>query len=127
MSNSIGVGGVGLFVGTLTAIFAPSTVSDMFLFGGVGAYYLGISSYLVLWRRSGVRLLDEREAEIERRASQIVLLTLITVTLFALPADLLFDVTGDFEVPMALRGAIWGTLLLAFVLVVSGYVESKMQ
>jgi hypothetical protein len=128
MSSSIGVGGAGLFVGTAAAIFAPERVSDLFLYAGVGAYYLGIVGYLFLWRRTGVRLLDEREAEIERRASQIVVLTLITVTLFALPADLLLDVTGDVAVPMALRGAIWGyALLLAFVLVVYGYVESKTQ
>ncbi|MDS0258936.1 hypothetical protein NDI56_05970 [Haloarcula sp. S1CR25-12] len=128
MSSSIGVGVAGLFAATAAAVFAPDSVSDLLLSVGVGVYYVGLLGYLVIWQRTGVRLLDEREAQIEQRACQLVVLALTGVTVLAVPADLLFAVTGVVDVPLALRGAVWGyALLLVFSLFVYGHVAEKTQ
>lgn len=128
MNTLIGVGVSGFVAATAASIVAPDGVDDLFLFAGVAVYYLGFLGYLVVWQRTGVRLFDEREAHIEQRASQIVVLTLIVVTIFALPADVLFDVTGFVDVPVAVRGAIWAyAVLLGYALLVYGYVAERTQ
>ncbi|KTG10242.1 hypothetical protein AUR64_11710 [Haloprofundus marisrubri] len=128
MSQSIGVGVIGIFAATAAAVFAPSSIEDLFLIAGVGSYYLGVVGYLFIWQRTGVRLLDEREARIEQKTGQIVVSVLIAITIFALPADVLLDTTGIVDVPPAIRGVVWGyALLLLFSLLVYGYVADRMQ
>lgn len=126
MSRSMGVGVVGFLVATAAAVVASEAASDLFLFAGVGLYYLGVVGYLVVWQRTGVRLFDEREARIERRAGQIVALLVAFVTMFGLPADVVLDVTGAVDVPPALRGAIWGYVLLVVAFLFAyGYAERQ--
>jgi len=122
----MGVGVVGFLAATVAAVVTTGSASDSLLFAGVGVYYLGVVGYLVVWRRTGVRLFDEREQRIERRAGQLVALLVTTVVIFGLPADVVLDVTGVVEVPLAVRGAIWGYALLAVAFLVAyGYAENR--
>lgn len=127
MNRSIGLGIVGAFAAGVVSLFvAEGLPKDLFLFAGVGSYYLGVIGYLAIWQRTGVRLFDEREAAIERRAGQILMLLVMTVTIFGLPADVVLEVTGAIAVPPAIRGVIWGYAFLSFVgLVVYGHAESQ--
>lgn len=126
MNRALGLGVAGSLVGTAAAVFAPASVSDHLLFAGVCAYYLGVLGYLAVWRRTGVRLIDEREAAVERRASRIVSGILLLVVVFGLPADVLLDATGAVDVPPAVRGAVWGYgLLLVVGAVAYGYAEDR--
>jgi len=126
MNRLLGLGVTGGLVGTAAAVFAPSSVSDLLLVAAVGAYYLGVLGYLAVWRRTGVRLLDEREAAVERRASRIVSGVLLLVVVFGLPADVLLDATGLVDVPPAVRGAVWGYgLLLVVGAFAYGYAEDR--
>lgn len=115
LNRSIGLGVGGFLVATLAAVVAPAGVSDLFLFAGVAAYYLGVAGSVVVWRRSAVPLFDERETRIERRAGRVVAMVLVIVAIVGIPADVVLDVTGAVDVPLALRGAIWGYALLALV------------
>jgi hypothetical protein len=126
MNRAMGLGVFGVLAATVAAVFAPDRVDDLFLFAGVGLYYLGVVGYLFVWQRTGVRLFDEREAAIERRTGQVLALIVMFVTVFGVPADVLLDVTGAVEVPPAVRGAIWGYALLSLLgLFVYGYVERQ--
>lgn len=122
----MGVGVVGFLAATVAAVVTTGSASDSLLLAGVGLYYLGVVGYLVVWQRTGVRLFDEREQRIERRAGQLVALLVAFVAIFGLPADVVLDVTGLVEVPLALRGAIWGYALLAIAFLVAyGYAENR--
>ncbi|WP_121822902.1 hypothetical protein [Halostella salina] len=126
MNRALGLGVAGGLAGTAAAVFAPASVADLLLFAGVGAYYLGVLGYLTVWRRTGVRLIDEREAAVERRASRVVSGVLLLVVVFGLPADVLLDATGAVDVPPAVRGAIWGYgLLLVVGAVAYGHAEDR--
>ncbi|WP_135819915.1 hypothetical protein [Halostella litorea] len=126
MNRALGLGVAGFLVATVAAVFAPASVSDPLLFAGVGAYYLGVLGYLAVWRRTGVRLIDEREAAVERRASRVVSGLLLLFVVFGLPADVVLDATGAVDVPPAVRGAIWGYgLLLVVGAVAYGYAEGR--
>jgi hypothetical protein len=126
MNSSIGFAVGGFVIAVIASIFAPESVSDLFLFAGLGVAYLGFLGYIAIWKITGVRLFDERERQIERKAGQIIMLIVITVTLFGLPADLVLDVTGAVDVPSVLRGVIWGYSALSFIMLfVYGYVENK--
>ncbi len=122
----MGAGVVALLAATVAAVVVTGRASDSLLLAGVGLYYLGVVGYLVVWQRTGVRLFDEREQRIERRAGQSVALLVAFVTIFGIPADVALDVTGVVEVPLALRGAIWGYALLAVAFLVAyGYAENQ--
>lgn len=126
MNRSMGFAVAGLTIAVAVSIFAPEDISDLFLFAGLGLAYLGFLGYIGIWQVTGVRLIDERERQIERRAAQIIMLILLLVTLFGLPADLVLDVTGAVDVPPALRGVIWGYSALSFIMLfVYGYVETQ--
>lgn len=126
MNRSMGFAVGGFMVAVAASVFAPESISDLFLFAGLGLAYLGFLGYIGIWLGTGVRLFDERERQIERRAGQIIMLIVITVTLFGLPADLVLDVTGAVAVPPVLRGVIWGYSALSFIMLfVYGYVESQ--
>ncbi len=126
MNRSMGLGVAGFLGATALSVVASEGSADLFAFAGVGLYYLGIVGYLVIWQRTGVRLFDEREAQIERRTGHIVWSLVTFVAIFGLPADLVLDATGAVDVPLAIRGAIWGyALLIAVGLIVYGYVERR--
>lgn len=126
LNRSIGLGVGGFLAATFAAVVAPASVSDLFLFAGVGAYYLGVAGSLVVWHRSAVPLFDEREAQIERRAARVVAGVIVGVTIVGIPADVVLDVTGVVDVPPVLRGAIWGYALLAvFGAFAYGYAERQ--
>ncbi len=126
MNRSIGFAVGSFIIAVAASVFAPGGPSDLFLFAGLGLAYLGFLGYIGVWWLTGVRLFDERERRIERRAGQILMLIVVVVTLFGLPADLVFDVTGAVDVPPTLRGVVWGYSALAFVMLfVYGYVEDQ--
>lgn len=126
MNRSIGLGVTGLAAATLGAVFVAEGVADLLLIGGVGLYYLGVAGYLVVWRRTGVRLFDEREAEIERRAGHLISHLVTLVATVGVPADVVLAVTGVVDVPPAVRGAIWGYAVLAVAYALSyGFVEKR--
>lgn len=126
MNRSIGVGVAGLFLATAAAMIASEGTDDALLFAGVGIYYLGVVGYLAIWQRTGVRLFDEREERIERRAGQLVAHVVTFVAIFGLPADVVLSTTGLVDVPTAVRGMIWGYFALVLVyLAVYGYVERQ--
>ncbi|WP_126661262.1 hypothetical protein [Haloterrigena salifodinae] len=126
MNRSMGLGVAGALGATALSVVASKGNANLFAFAGVGLYYLGVVGYLAIWQRTGVRLFDEREAEIERRAGHIVWVLVSFVAIFGLPADLVLDATDAVDVPLAIRGTIWGyALLVAVGLIVYGYVERR--
>lgn len=126
MNRSIGFGVVGFVSAVAAAVVAPESISDLFLFAGLGFAYIGVVGYIGIWQATGVRLLDEREQEIERRTGYIITLVVLTVTIFGLPAAIILNATGTINAPPVLRGVIWGYSALTFLgLFIYGYVERQ--
>jgi len=126
MTRSMGLGAAGFIVATAIAVIVSEGTDDLFLFAGVGVYYFGVVGYLAIWQRTGARLFDEREAQIERRAGQLVAHIVTFAAIFGLPADVVLSVTGLVDIPPVIRGMVWGYFALVLVyLLVYAYVERQ--
>jgi len=112
INRSVGFGVASFFVAT--AIWTI-TEQELVLFAGLGLYWLGaIGMWMGYWH-SPVSLRDEFEQHTEWEASQATSVFIAVVVIFGVPADVVLGTTGVYTAPAAIRGAIWGYLLLTFI------------
>ncbi|MCL9813666.1 hypothetical protein [Natranaeroarchaeum aerophilus] len=114
ISRSVGAGVASIFVATAAWMV---TGEPLVLYAGLGLYWLGCLGMAVGYWRSPVAVQDELERQIEREASATTLTVVVVVTIVGLPAEVVLNSTGIYTAPAALRGAIWGYLLLILVYV----------
>jgi type II secretory pathway component PulM len=123
VTQAMGIGVAGLMVAVVLSIFIAE---EAILLAGLGIYWLGILSYLVIWQQTGVRLFDERETYIERRAGHAVMLFVTFVTIIGIPAVAIAETLKWLTVPAVLQGAIWAyVLLLVGFSLTYGYYERQ--
>ena len=108
---------VGFGVASLIITMAMWTVIEeqLVLFIGVGLYWLGALGMGVGYWYSPVPLRDEFEQHTEWEASQATSTFIAAVVIIGIPADVVLSTTGVYTAPAAIRGAIWGYLLLTFI------------
>jgi len=112
INRSVGVGVVGFFIGMVVWML---TDRQLALFAGLGLYWLGAIGMGVGYWYSPVSLRDELERQMEWEANQVVSAFIAATTIGGIPADVVLSTTGVYTAPAAVRGAIWGYLLLVFV------------
>lgn len=103
MDRSIGAGILGLFVAFGAWIVVPA---DPLVFAGVAIYWLGFLGYLGIWKGTSVTLFDEREEQMELKASGLTLSVFAFVLVFSAPAVVALSITDVYTVPPELWGAI---------------------
>ncbi|MFT4946071.1 MAG: hypothetical protein ACI8TL_000302, partial [Natronomonas sp.] len=64
---------------------------------------------------SPVSIRDELEQQMEREANQVTSAFIALVVIVGIPADVVLSTTGVYTAPAAVRGVIWGYLLLTFI------------
>lgn len=92
-----------ILVGTLGFIAAESVGYPLV---GVGLYWLGIIVFVGVLRGTSVTLFDERERELERRASHITLLVFATALIVLAPTLSALAELGRYTAPPAFDGAL---------------------
>jgi hypothetical protein len=110
--RSVGIGVAGFFIATAAWML---TDNQVVLFAGLGVYWLGCLGMGVGYWYAPVSIRDELEQRMEWEASRTMAVFVAAVTVIGLPAEVVLSTTGVYTVPPALRGAIWGYLLLVFV------------
>ena len=114
INRSVGIGVAGFFIATAVWMF---TDDPLVLYGGLGVYWLGCLGMGIGYWYSPVSVRDELEQRMEREASQVTFTFVVAVGIIGLPADVVLSTTGVYTAPAAVRGAIWGYLLLIFIFV----------
>jgi len=112
INRSVGIGVAGFFVANVAWWFTDAALA---LYAGLGIYWLGCVGMGVGYWASPVSLRDEFEQQMEWEASQATTVFITAVTVVGIPADVVLSVTGTYTAPAAIRGAIWGYLLLIFI------------
>jgi fatty acid desaturase len=112
INRAVGFGVVSFVIATAAWTL---TEESLVLFSGVGLYWLGAFGMGVGYWYSPVSLRDEFERQMEQDANQAVSAFVAVVTIIGIPADVVLSTTGVYTAPAAVRGAIWGYLLLVFV------------
>ncbi|PSQ62223.1 MAG: hypothetical protein BRD21_06950 [Halobacteriales archaeon SW_8_66_22] len=112
INRSVGIGVAGFFIATAVWMF---TDDPLVLYGGLGVYWLGCLGMGIGYWYSPVSVRDELKQRMEREASQATFTFVVAVSIIGLPADVVLSTTGVYTAPAAVRGAIWGYLLLIFI------------
>ena len=112
INRSVGIGVAGFFIATAVWMF---TDYPLVLYGGLGVYWLGCLGMGIGYWYSPVSVRDELKQRMEREASQATFTFVVAVSIIGLPADVVLSTTGVYTAPAAVRGAIWGYLLLIFI------------
>lgn len=112
INRAVGFGVASFLVSTAAWVVteAPSV-----LFAGLALYWLGCLGMVIGYWYSPVSVSDELERRIEREASQTAMALVAVVTIIGIPAEVVLNTTGVYTAPAALRGALWGYLLLILV------------
>lgn len=86
------------------------------------AYWVGIAGFLAVWAGTPVKLFDERDAALERRASQLTLYVFAAVLVVGASAARVLPRLGAYAVPPEVAGALYGyaALFVVFGLVYLG-------
>lgn len=79
---------------------------------GEAVYWLGIVGFLAVWWGTPVRLFDERDAALERRASQLTLYAFAVVLVVGASLARVLPHVGAYTVPPEARGALYGYVAL---------------
>lgn len=79
---------------------------------GEAVYWLGIVLALVVWLATPVALFDERDAALERRASQVTLSVFAVVLVLGASAARVLTYAELYEVPEPVWAALWGYVAL---------------
>jgi len=122
INRSVGVGVAGFFVGTVAWMVTDAAVA---LFAGLGVYWLGCLGMALGYWTSPVSVRDELQARMEREASQTTFTFVAGVTILGLPADVVLSSTGVYTAPAAVRGAVWGYMLLLLVFGVAHWTTKR--
>ncbi|MFC7059830.1 hypothetical protein [Halovenus salina] len=112
INRSVGFGVASFFIAT--AIWTI-TEEQLVLFAGLGLYWLGAIGMGIGYWYSPVALRDEFEQHTEWEANQAVSAFIAAVSIIGIPADVVLSTTGVYTAPAAIRGALWGYLLLIFI------------
>ena len=110
--RSVGIGVAGFFVANVVWWLTDEALA---LYAGLGIYWLGCSGMGIGYWASPVSIRDELEQQMEWEASQATSVFITAVTVVGIPADVVLSVTGTYTAPAAVRGAVWGYLLLIFI------------
>ncbi|WP_331235961.1 DUF2178 domain-containing protein [Natronorarus salvus] len=95
--GSLAVGILGLLVGIRLEQFLA----------GVLVYWAGFAGMLGVWWFSPVRLYDERETAIERRASDYTLGVFAFALVIGAPGGLVLEDGGVLTLPPSFHGSVW--------------------
>ncbi|MFC7070859.1 DUF2178 domain-containing protein [Halobaculum lipolyticum] len=71
-------------------------------------YLLGILAFVAVWRLSPVTLFDERDEELERRASTITLSVAAVVLIVGASGARALSALGVYEAPPVVAGVLYG-------------------
>ncbi len=112
INRSVGAGVVSFFI---TMVVWTITDQQLVLFAGLGLYWLGAIGMGIGYWYSPVALRDEFEKHIEWEANQAVSAFIAAATIIGIPADVVLSTTGVYTAPAAIRGAIWGYMLLVLI------------
>lgn len=112
INRSVGVGVTGFFIATAAWMI---TDEPLVLYAGLGVYWLGCLGMGIGYWYSPVSLRDEFEQHMEWKANQATSTFIAVVVIIGIPADVVLSTTGVYTAPAAIRGAIWGYLLLIFI------------
>jgi len=112
INRAVGFGVASFFIAT--AIWTI-TEEQLVLFAGLGLYWLGAIGMGIGYWYSPVALRDELEQHMEWEANQAVSAFIAAVSIIGIPADVVLSTTGVYTAPAAIRGALWGYLLLIFI------------
>lgn len=74
---------------------------------GIAIYWAGFFGMLAVWKGTSIELYDEREQELERRASDVTLGIFAFVLVLGAPGAVALEEAGVYETPAAVQGAIW--------------------
>lgn len=119
---SVGFGVVSFFVATVAWML---TKEPVVLFAGLGLYWLGCLGMVLGYWYSPVSVHDELEKRIEREASQTTLTFVSAVVILGIPAEVVLSTTGIYTAPAAIRGALWGYLLLILIFAAADWVGNR--
>ncbi len=97
MYGSVGVGTLGFVAGS----------SAGYPVVGVGVYWLGFIAFLALCFLSPVTVFDERDTQLERRASTATLTASALVMIFAGPGLVVADEIGLYALSPVFEGALY--------------------
>lgn len=117
-----------LFVGLVGGAVAGSLALRIIGYPLVAeaVYLLGLAGILAVVFGAPVTLFDERDAALERRASQITIGVFAFVLILGASAARLLPRLTPYEVPPEVRGALYGYVAVFVVFGVAyGYVRSK--
>lgn len=75
---------------------------------GVGLYWLGFLVFLGIWWRAPVSIQDERDKQLERRASELTLTLVAFVGILVWPSVVILSETRGYEPPPVYDGVFLG-------------------
>lgn len=78
-------------------------------------YWVGVLGFLAVWFGTSVKLFDERDAALERRASQITMYVFAAVLVVGASAARVLTALGVYDVPPEVSGALYGYVALFVV------------
>ena len=116
MNYSLAGGIGGLFAATLLWVYVPE---DLVVFAGVAVYWLGFLGSIVIWKGTSTTLFDEREQQLELKASGITLGVFGYVVVFGVPAMVALSVTDTYTVSSTIWDVLVGYLGLFVVFAVA--------
>lgn len=79
---------------------------------GVAVYWLGIVAFFGIWKRSDVSIQDERDCDLERRASLLTLQLIGALTVVTAPAIVVLEETSSYTAPAAFDELLLGYVVL---------------
>lgn len=112
INRSAGFGCASFFI---AMVIWALTENELVLFTGLGLYWLGATGMALVYWYSPVTLGDEFEQRTEWEANQATGAFIAVVIIIGIPADVVLSVTGVYTAPAAIRGAVWGYLLLTLI------------
>ncbi|MDY7083402.1 MAG: hypothetical protein SXQ77_13615 [Halobacteria archaeon] len=74
---------------------------------GVAVYWAGIAGYLGVWKGTPVKIFDERDCSLERRASTLTLTVSALALITLAPAEIVLSEMGIYTAPPAFEGVIY--------------------
>lgn len=95
----------GVMIAGVLGLIAAESAGYPFV--GVGLYWLGVIVFFAILRGTTVTLFDEREREIERRASHITLLLFGIAMIAIAPALSALSELGSYTAPLAVEGVLF--------------------
>lgn len=88
-------------------------------------YWVGIATFVGIWRFSPVTLFDERDADLERRASTATLQVAAVVLVLGASGARTLAALGVYEVPPVVSGVLYGYVGL-FVVFAAALIYTKL-